>query len=137
MNSLYDSYSDEPYEPIFSSIASFLKVNLNTRIQKKSGRKYHLVDATSHQSVQIVIQYLDKFPIFGSRYLDYLDWKEVAHYIFVGTQWDHVDRVDAIRKGMNKTRTFFNWDHLPYIYPSLLTLLSLLFIPLFIPYLVY
>jgi len=67
--------SKETYEFIMKKIADFLKVNLNMRNQKSTGNFYYRVVATSELSKSIIINYLTHFPLYSSKYLDYLDWK--------------------------------------------------------------
>lgn len=90
----------------------FFRVDLGSRTQADSGRVYYKIEASSQASLRSIMGYLDKYPLFGSKSLDYLGWREVALYVLEGTQFDHVDRVEKIRESMNSTRTDFNWDHL-------------------------
>lgn len=60
-----------------------------------------------------LIKYLEKYPLFTSKYLNYLDWKEVVflikdkkHLLLEGN-----NRVDDIKNNMNSFRKNYNWEH--------------------------
>ena len=67
-----DSYSSDDYGPIFSYMAAFFCVELGDRTQSESGRVYYKIEASSHKSLKAIIDYLDKYPLFSSKHLDYL-----------------------------------------------------------------
>jgi hypothetical protein len=70
-----------------------------------------------------VVNYFDKYPLFSSKYLDYLCWKE-AHYLIINNQHRKIAgasgiiRIKELKEQMNSKRTFFNWDHLNNFYPK-------------------
>jgi LAGLIDADG endonuclease len=70
---LLDPISGDSYVYILTDIAKFLNCNLLTRKQKSTGNEYYTLTASSKISLNIIINYLDKYPLFTSKYLDYLD----------------------------------------------------------------
>ena len=48
-----------------------------TRNQKATGNEYYTLTASSKISLDIIVSYLEKYPLFSSKYLDYKDWKEL------------------------------------------------------------
>jgi hypothetical protein len=61
--------------------------------------------------------YLDNFPLFSSKYLDYKDWLKVLMFFEKKTKRSAVfDEVVFIKSGVNDKRKLFNWDHLQNFY---------------------
>jgi hypothetical protein len=68
-----DPITNESYEAVLTNIANFLNCSLLTRIQKSTGNKYYTLTASSKISLNIMVKYFDKYPLFSSKFLDYLD----------------------------------------------------------------
>ena len=96
------------------SIADFFYCNSLTRKQKKTGNVYYIITASSKISLSIIINYLEKTPLFSSKYLDYTDWKEIANLVIKNEQYGEkgITKTESARTNMNRQRTHFNWDHL-------------------------
>ena len=111
---LLDPISGDSYVYVLTDIAKFLNCNLLTRKQKSTGNEYYTLTASSKISLNIIINYLDKYPLFTSKYLDYLDWKKVVLLILDNIHYteDGLIKTDSVRDSMNRKRTYFNWDHL-------------------------
>ena len=65
-----------------------------------------------------VIDYLTKYPLFGTKFLDFQDWVNVVN-IFKEGRMDHkfnMTKVKLIKSQMNDNRTEFKWDHLQNFY---------------------
>lgn len=78
------------------------------------------VRTTSLAANTEVISYLTKYPLFGSKFLDYNDWSKVA-VLFAKGSFDHKLNlgsfaVKQIKFQMNDNRTIFVWDHLQNFY---------------------
>ena len=61
---------------------------------------------------------LNNFPLFGTKYLDYLDWLKVLDFFEKGII-DHILNMKIvlnIKSGMNDKRTCFKWNHLNKFY---------------------
>ena len=111
---MLDPITGNSYISVLTDICKFLNCNLLTRIQKSTGNKYYTLTASSKISLFIIIKYLDVYPLFSSKYLDYLDWKEIALLILDNRHYteEGLIKTDSVRNSMNRKRTYFNWDHL-------------------------
>jgi len=76
------------------------------------------VRTTNLEGNNQVKDYLIKYPLFGTKYLDSMDWIEVLdifnkneHKTALGEE-----RVLFLKFGMNNKRTIFTWDHLQNFY---------------------
>jgi hypothetical protein len=54
-------------------VANFLNCSLLTKTQKSTNNEYYTLTASSKISLNIIINYLEKYPLFSSKYLDYKD----------------------------------------------------------------
>jgi hypothetical protein len=69
-----------------------------------------------------LINFFDKYPLFSSKYLNYLDWRLVYFILIVNKE--HIgknklntyNKVYIIKEKMNTKRKIFNWDHLNNFY---------------------
>ena len=66
----------------------------------------------------VLEEYLENYPIFSSKYLDYKDWNKVLALIKIGEHKNELDinKIIKIKSGMNNKRTLFIWDHLQQFY---------------------
>ncbi len=102
------------------SIANFLhtEVKYIERNRTKRFSKEYKITTSSLKSNLTLINYLDNYPLFSSKYLDYLDWKEVALLFnprFKHTE-DNIKLIVKNKKNMNNNRSYFNWNHLQKFY---------------------
>ena len=111
---MLDPITGNSYISVLTDICKFLNCNLLTRIQKSTGNKYYTLTASSKISLFIIIKYLDVYPLFSSKYLYYLDLKEIALLILDNRHYteEGLIKTDSVRNSMNRKRTYFNWDHL-------------------------
>lgn len=65
-----DPITGKSYYKLLSEISTFFETSLVTRNQLKTGREYYNITATSIKYIQKVKSYLDKFPLYSSKYLD-------------------------------------------------------------------
>lgn len=65
-----------------------------------------------------MISYIEKFPLFTSKQLDYLDWASVVHMMEKGAHLTEIGRMEVGTKkaGMNDNRSIFLWNHLQNCY---------------------
>ncbi|OJJ65415.1 hypothetical protein ASPBRDRAFT_657880 [Aspergillus brasiliensis CBS 101740] len=70
---MLDPITGDSYLKVLTNIAEFLNCNLLTRKQKSTGNEYYNITASNKISLEIIIQYLEIFPLFSSKYLDYKD----------------------------------------------------------------
>lgn len=87
-----------------TKIAKFFSTNFN------KGDLY-LIRISSLQSNLILVNYLTKYSIFSSKYLDYLDWKEVLNLIknkeYKNMQ-ENIEKLKEYKDSMNNKRKYFN-----------------------------
>ena len=109
-----DPVTGDSYLKVLTNIAEFLNCNLLTRKQKSTGNEYYIITASSKLSLDIIVNYLDKYPLFSSKYLDYKDWKKIVLLILKNKHYteEGLIKTDFVRNSMNTKRTYFNWDHL-------------------------
>jgi len=123
---MLDPVTGNSYLKVLTSIAKFLNCSLLTRIQKSTGNEYYTLTASSKNSTEILINYLDRHPIFSSKYLDYKDWREVVLLMLENKQGvcglrptdEDISYVALTKGNMNAKRSIFNWDHLDLLSSS-------------------
>lgn len=113
---------DIKYIFICNKIASFLKVSLYIRERKKKDKIFYsyLIVAHSVKSHIIVCNYFDKYSLFSSKYLNYLDWK-VIHLLQKEKKHLSADGLNLcinIKNKFNNKRKFFHWSHLLKFYKN-------------------
>jgi hypothetical protein len=110
---MVDPYSGDSYLDLFTLITKGLNVTLANSTHNE-GVKYFLISATSSKARGIIVSYFVKFPLFSSKYLNYLDWLSV-HDLIVDKTHTTVkgqQEVMVIKERMNSKRKLYNWDHL-------------------------
>jgi hypothetical protein len=70
---MYDPISGYNYFDLFKKITDFLGCNLKTRKQLSTGNEYYTITASSRNSLSIILNYCEDFPLYSSKYLDYKD----------------------------------------------------------------
>jgi hypothetical protein len=98
-------------------IANFLLSSVKTIKVEKPKPEYR-VRTTNLNGNLILENYLNTFPLFGSKYLDYKDWIKVLDE-FKSGRFKHkpnIEEIILIKSCMNDNRTIFTWDHLNKIY---------------------
>lgn len=111
---MLDPITNTSYYPILKQISDYLGCSLLTRKQLKTNNVYYTLAASSKFSLSLIIDYLDLFPLYSSKYLDYLDWKKAAKLIITDKHYTDIGiiEIDKIRNNMNTKRVYFNWNHL-------------------------
>ena len=107
-------YSNELF---LANIAKFLKVSLKNTRENTPHPQYRL-RTMSLETNLILINYLNEYPLFGSKYLDYINWKEILNLFnpkFKYSQ-ENIDKVLNLKSEMNDKRTIFTWNHLNKFY---------------------
>ena len=100
-----------------NNLAEFLLTSVKV-VRKNKPKPEYRVRTTNLKGNLILENYLNLFPLFGSKYLDYKDWIKVLNY-FKQSQFKHslnIDKIIEIKSCMNNKRTVFNWDHLNKFY---------------------
>lgn len=117
VQSLKDPLGQDKYS-FLSEISEYLKTPLKTFKQNTSNPQYRL-RTSNLESNLILTDYLNKYPLFGSKFLDFNSWKEILDLFRSGFKYSHVENIDKVVKlksEMNNNRTIFNWDHLNKFY---------------------
>ena len=101
----------------FEEISFFLNTQVKSIRENESHPQFRL-RTLNKESNNLLISYLEKYPLFGSKYLDYLNWKEIFSLFeprFKATELNLLT-VSKIKLEMNDRRTLFVWDHLKNFY---------------------
>ena len=98
-------------------IANFLLSSVKAIRVDKPQPQYR-VRTTSLNGNLVLVNYLNTFPLFGSKYLDYKDWIKILDLFKLGTfkHKTNIEEVISIKSCMNDARTVFIWDHLSKFY---------------------
>lgn len=97
--------------PILKNIADLFYVNVNPIREDRKNPQYRIRTSTIKNNTAVV-QYLDNFPLYSSKRLDYQDWRKIFHFFLEETHRQNVNTIVKIKSQMNDRRTVFNWDHL-------------------------
>lgn len=108
------------YFNIMNQIACFLVCNLLTRKQLSTGNEYYSLCASNRQSVSIILHYFERFPLFSSKHLDYMDWSKAASLLLQNEHYkeENLVIIDSLKSKMNNSRVEFSWDHLDKLHLS-------------------
>ena len=106
---------------IMQNLSQFLNVKMKIRENKKyRDYKEYSITTNSIPNNLIIINYLEKYPLFSSKYLNYIDFrcivdmiKNKEHKTILGKE-----KIQVIKSGMNNRRTEFNWNHLQKFYAA-------------------
>lgn len=111
---MFDPVTKDSYSSVLTAVANFFNCNLLTRKQIATGNEYYTLSASSRKSLTIILNYLYKYPLYSSKYLDYKDWKEIVLLILENEHYteEGINKTEIIRNSMNRQRIYFNWDHL-------------------------
>jgi hypothetical protein len=107
-------YSNEVF---LADIAKFLNVSLKNTRENTSQPQYRL-RTMSLETNLILVNYLNEYPLFGSKFLDYNNWKEILNLFnprFKYSQ-ENIEKVLHLKSEMNDKRTIFIWNHLNKFY---------------------
>ena len=106
--------TNESYNFILNKICLTLNVKLNSRIRENYKNSYYIIRVENHNSIKLLIDYLDIYPLLSSKHLDFLCWKIVFNEIINKNHFTVEGRkiVSEQKSQMNNSRTYFNWDHL-------------------------
>ena len=98
-------------------IAEFFLTKVKSIRQDRPNPEYR-VRTTSLQANIILCQYLDNYPLFGTKYLDAKDWMKVVSMFEKGEHKGKtgIEKIVQIKSNMNDKRTIFIWDHLQDFY---------------------
>jgi len=115
---ILEPITNNSYFNVLTDISNFLNCTLLTRKQKSTGNEYYTLTASSKMSLDVIVNYLEKYSLFSSKYLDYKDWKEIVLLIFENKHYteEGINKTESVKNGMNRQRTYFTWTHLNLLY---------------------
>ena len=98
-------------------IANFLLCSVKAIRLNRTNPEYR-VRTTNLNGNLVLENYLNTFPLFGSKYLDYKDWIKVLDFFKSGhiKHKDIIEKTISMKSCMNDHRTVFTWDHLNKFY---------------------
>lgn len=100
---------------IMQNLSEFLNVKVATKNHKKyKDYMEYNITTNSVPNNLILINYLDKYPLFSSKHLNYKDFKTIVNLIM---NKEHKtisgkEKIQELKLGMNNRRIEFNWNHL-------------------------
>ncbi len=100
-------------------VSAFLNTNLLTRTRVKTldingeEKLYSsfIVVAHNEESIKILENYFNNYPLFSAKYLDFKDWESCGLISNVKSKTNY-EKTKYIKSCMNNQRTQFKWDHL-------------------------
>jgi hypothetical protein len=107
------------------TIASFLLANLGvihlSQFNRTGKQFFWRARNSSQAGSQIAVNYFTQFPLFTSKYLDFVGWKK-AHMLIMSKA--HLNKygeegfnlIKTIKANNNKNRSLFTWHHLKDMY---------------------
>jgi hypothetical protein len=108
--------NNQSLEPIMKKIADYLGVKLYTTNRKNKNNTY-LIRISSLKSLLKIKEYFTKYPLFGVKYLNYLDFIKVFDLIETKkslnlSREDFYKNCKLIKNQMNNNRIYFDFTHL-------------------------
>jgi len=106
---------------IMEKIREFLNVKIVSEIVRNKDNYVETtyeVRTTKKESCELLINYLTTYPLFSSKYQDYLDWQKF-HQIRVTKSYKSIEGTSeliSLKNSMNTKRIQFNWDTLENFY---------------------
>jgi hypothetical protein len=105
-----DPKTNKSYESILKLIAETFGVQLNTTIHN-GNINYYVISITSPTKLVILINYLNEYSLFTSKYLNFKDFSSCVdimlnkkHLTMPGRE-----KIGILKEGMNNKRTYYNW----------------------------
>lgn len=98
-------YSNEIF---LANIAKFLNTSLKN-IRENTPHPQYRLRTVSLETNLILVNYLNEYPLFGSKFLDFNDWKEILNLFITRFKYsqENVDKVLNLKSEMNDRRTIF------------------------------
>lgn len=111
------------YLTVMEKIKDFLKVSrlieINRTLRSDNfNEKGYEIRTVKKESCTILIDYLSIYPLFSSKYLNYLNWVQI-HDIRINKKYKTIkysNLLFSLKKTTNNLRTEYNWKHLDNFY---------------------
>lgn len=109
------------YLDIMNEIKNFLLVSNITMINRNKNNyieSSYEIRTVRRDSCLILIDYLNKFPLFSSKYLDFLSWSQIneINNTRLYKELKYSKLLLSLKNSMNDNRIEFNWDQLNNFY---------------------
>ena len=103
--------------PFLEEIGKLFCSSVKT-IRVNRPKKEHRIRTVNLKGNMELERYLQLFPLFGAKFLDFKDWCIVLDLFKkkVHKKREYYDQIVCIKKRMNQNRRFFQWDHLKDFY---------------------
>nr|QJT69013.1 LAGLIDADG endonuclease [Fusarium asiaticum]QJT69241.1 LAGLIDADG endonuclease [Fusarium asiaticum]QJT69300.1 LAGLIDADG endonuclease [Fusarium asiaticum] len=100
-------------EVIMQKLADFLNCKLSFKTFKEGFTQY-VVNTSSKESNKILVEYLERYPLLSSKYLDFKDWEKALNLYLKKLHRDpkYLEEIRNLKLGMNRGRDKFNVDHI-------------------------
>ena len=104
--------SGKTLEDIMLKIANFLFVKLKSRTFDKKYDQF-IINTSNKKSNEVLINYLNTYPLLSSKYLDFKDWEKASEIYTHKLHRDPIEyqKIRLLKSNMNKNRTIFSWTH--------------------------
>lgn len=101
-------YDKSSYSPIMINLAESFNGSVYCKSRTLNNKSYScfIIITFTNESNVLLINYLEKYPLWTSKYLDYLSWKKIVLSQASSTNV-HQIAIETL-KDYNKTRTTFN-----------------------------
>lgn len=100
-------------------IAELLKTSVSITKSKEKENQIR-VRTTSLKGNLILVFYLEIFPLFTTKYLDYKDWLQILDFFktreYIQQKQTKIDNLITIKERLNERRSLFTWNHLNNFY---------------------
>ena len=120
-----DSELLEGYKDIMQNIANLFLGTLSeiylSKFDRSGKQKFYRARTTSKLGANEVIKYFNHFPLFSSKYLDFLSWKEAQNLIVRNAHHKKyglvgLNKIKELKNSINNNRNEFSWLHLNQFY---------------------
>jgi len=103
----------QSYKPIMLKIQSFFFISTELKISKHNiDKTYWIIEVTSLNKLNLLIQYLNNYPLLTAKRNDFDDWLKVYHLMIDKKHLTGAQRgkllIKQIKSNMNKKREKFN-----------------------------
>lgn len=118
---LFHPKTNLPFQPVMESIADFFSLNPENKTHLKNSthnnKNYWIIEVTSLSKLQILVNYLNKYPLLSSKNNDFKDWCFVYNMMLNNKHLEDTGKIAIknIKLKINKNRTTFDWSHLNLI----------------------
>jgi hypothetical protein len=114
---MLDPITNVSYYDVLTKITNFLNCNLKNRKQVSTNNEYYHLTASSRTSLAIILAYFKYFPLYSSKYLDFIDWSKATSLMLENKHYsaEGIIKIDSYKSNMNLKRVYFNWSHLKYL----------------------